>query len=567
MDGVPTLLATPTFLGLKPGQEAQIQFRLSIGGVPVAGDTVTFTIPDASLKAQGATLTPPSAVTNASGTAVVTVRAGQTARFQVHAISRVEVDVEVAVAPTGQFGEIVAIPLLTETTRSSVRNFEVMLFDGFTCDDVAARLPPALTTNRVQLLPLHNGSAKFETVSTATSSALVGRALSDSTAILATGCVDVPGGALVPGGSVTVRLPLAVTAPDPSGTYTLTSTFFFSPTFPGAAELAAPWRDLSDCPLDPAQMWLDCTIDALSTSAYDALDCVPAPAPGSEGALGDALTALRGVPLGAGTQTGGSCRGGHDANGQVSIDALALDLFGAPLPARIAELPAIADDATHILDQLTLVSALVIQPGSAADNFVATHTLDSAQVGPNKLRVTLAPLGLPILSASAPATAAAGMLTIGAHGFTVRLGTVAEAAFSASLVARGREGDATAFVEALIASASPTGAGCAALDATLCPRVGSPAGCLLAACAGGVAAMAARLAHAFDAANGVGVDFALQGSAPIVASPRATGLGNRVHLGGVVGNDFVSGAWHAVLRTSTGSRIVNDGSFLGQPEN
>ena len=342
----------------------------------------------------------------------------------------------------------------------------------------------------------------------------------------------------------------------------MTSTFFFSPTFPGAADLAAPWRDLSDCPLDPAQMWLDCTIDALSTSAYDPLDCVPASAPGSEGALGDALTALRGVPLAAGTQAGGSCRGGKDANGHVSVDALALGLFGAPLPARVAELPAIANDATHLLDQLTLVSTLVIQPGSAAGNFVASHTLDSAQVGPAKLPVTLAPLALPILSASASATATAGVLTIGAHGFTVRLGTVAGAAFSSSLVARGREGDATAFVEALLGlAAAPTGAGCAALDATLCPRVGSPAGCLLAACADGVAAMAARLAHAFDAANGAGVDFTLQGSAPILASSLPTGFGNRVHLGGMP-----PGAWHAVLRTSTGSRIVNDGLSGPAPE-
>ncbi len=213
-----------------------------------------------------------------------------------------EVDVEVAVAPTGQFGGIVAIPFLAETPRSPARNVEVMLFDGRTLRRGGREAAPL--RNRVQLLSLDSASATFGTVSTATSSALVGHALSESTSILASGCVDVPGGALVPGGTVTVRLPLGETAPDPSGTYAVTSTFFFSPTFPGAADLAAPWRDLSDCPLDPAQMWLDCTIDALSTSADDPLDCVPAPAPLSEGALGDALTALRGVPLGAGTSDG-----------------------------------------------------------------------------------------------------------------------------------------------------------------------------------------------------------------------------------------------------------------------
>src|SRR4029079_4370380 len=56
---------------------------------------------------------------------------------------------------------------------------------------------------------------------------------------------------------------------------------------PGSRASAAPGRDLSDCPLDPAQLLLDCIIDALSPeTAADPLDCRPNPAPGGEGTLG-----------------------------------------------------------------------------------------------------------------------------------------------------------------------------------------------------------------------------------------------------------------------------------------
>src|SRR5205823_9595059 len=106
---------------------------------------------------------------------------------------------------------------------------------------------------------------------------------------VAAGCVDVPAGSLLPDGMVYVALPLDAVAPDPTGTFDVTSAFAFSPPLAAAAPLAAPWRDLADCPLDPAQLWLDCTIDALSgTSADDPLDCVPAASPGGEGPLGDA---------------------------------------------------------------------------------------------------------------------------------------------------------------------------------------------------------------------------------------------------------------------------------------
>jgi hypothetical protein len=99
---------------------------------------------------------------------------------------------------------------------------------------------------------------------------------------------------LVEANAVQVAVPMVDVGPDPVGQYKATSKLVIAPPLAAAEELAATWRDLTDCPLDPAQRWLDCTIDALGpTSDADPLDCVPATTPGGDGALGDDLGALR----------------------------------------------------------------------------------------------------------------------------------------------------------------------------------------------------------------------------------------------------------------------------------
>ena len=41
------------------------------------------------------------------------------------------------------------------------------------------------------------------------------------------------------------------TVTDPVGSFNLVSTLMFSPPLTAAGAIAAPWRDLADCPLDP----------------------------------------------------------------------------------------------------------------------------------------------------------------------------------------------------------------------------------------------------------------------------------------------------------------------------
>ena len=79
---------------------------------------------------------------------------------------------------------------------------------------------------------------------------------------------------------------------------------------------------------------------------------------------------------GAGVPTG--CRGPRDADGQVSFDAVVLGLYGSPRPALLVSLPAIANDAAHLFDQIALTSTLEVAPESALGRYSITHTLMSA---------------------------------------------------------------------------------------------------------------------------------------------------------------------------------------------
>ena len=278
------------------------------------------------------------------------------------------------------------------------------------------------------------------------------------------------------------------------------------------------------------------------------------------------MTALRGVPLGTGTQADGSCRGGKDAmvTSASTLWPLASLAHRYPLGRRAAS----DCQRCHAHSRPAHAGLHVGDSARERRRQVRRHPhLGLAKVGPAKMPVTFAPLALPILSASAPATAAAGMLTIGATdlrygwerwrggvlGFPGRArpgGGCHRVRPGADRVGRGADGRRV------------RGARCDPLPAR--------------GVAGGVSAR--RLCRR-DGRHGRSARTRLRCGQrrggrfhpPGVRAHRAElasdGFGNRVHLGGMVGNDLVPGAWHAVLRTSTGSRIVNDGSFLGQPEN
>ncbi|HET6282488.1 MAG TPA: hypothetical protein VFH73_16105, partial [Polyangia bacterium] len=378
-------------------------------------------------------------------------------------------------------------------------------------------------------------------------------------------CVDLPGTALVSGGVVRVALPLGDASPNAAGHYTVTSRFVFTRPLAATQTVAAPWRDLQDCPLDPAQLWLDCTMDALSGPvAGDPNDCQPR-APAEEGALGPALAARRGAFL---PQAGGgtsSCRGVTGSGGGVSLDALLMGMFGSPKPKALVDLSSVADDAARILGSVALRSQLAIREATVPGAYQADHMFAGAtfMVPGATYEVPLLPLALPVLEVPAVrAIATARTLTLAAHAITLRLGTVARVAFGElALARRGLPSGSRELVDWIAAlarapvtvtMADPTApaTGCAALDAVLCAELARPAGCLVKACQDGLAAMALSLDIGFSAADGEGLDLVLQGSAQLLDS-HGTGLADRI------GDALeMPGTWSATFHTRAGIEDV-----------
>jgi hypothetical protein len=557
-------VATPTEIQVAPGETGSAQFVLTSGGVPIAAQPVTFEILEvAGSEGKGATLGQASASTDGSGVATVHVTAGEETVFRVVA-SAGSLQAELVVFVAVSSGSVMIAPFFTPNSSALSRtlSIEVQLFDRTSCADINLAKPQMDGRNDKRSLPPSGGTARFDNVSTTQTCAVVGRALSGPGAV-ATGCVDVLGQSLVPNGIVQVALPLRDTSPDPVGSYTLSWPLQFAPPLAAEAAIASVWRDLGDCPLDPAQLLLDCTIDALSPATVtDPLDCVPSVVAGGEGPLGDALIARRGTPIVdlAGMVT--SCRAARDGAGAPSLDAIAMGLFGAPTPALVVALPAIGADAGHVLDRVDLTSSLVVRSTGHPDEYVVTHVLTGARFGSEV--VTLASLALPALTAYTTATTRDGLLVVADHGFSLRLGRVGRAGFGLSaLKPRLPEpytSDASGLIKALADLSRADGAsGCAALDHVLCPAAGSAEQCLATACPAGLSALVARLDAVFDAADGQGLDLYLAGSAPLI-DMHGDGIAHQ--LGSNLNEPSAIASWAVDLRTATGAARLTT-SFTG----
>ncbi|HEY2899036.1 MAG TPA: hypothetical protein VGL59_00565 [Polyangia bacterium] len=573
--GVPTdLVLAPVSetVQIRPGDRGMLNFVLRTpDGAGVPGQPISFSIvddPTVGSQPQGATLANDSSLTDATGTAMINVNAGQPAIFRVHAsTANQSAEAEAAVlVMAGTAASIQVAPFITgDANATVVTAIEVAFFDNNRCAALSlAHLPTPVRP--IRTVATTDGVVQFDLISTVLSHAVVGRARDRRGALQAQGCVDLPGKTLVPGDLVRVALPMGDADPSVVGQFDVTSHFAF--TNPPAAEafIAAPWIDLQDCPLDPAQLWLDCTLDALSGDVPgDPNDCQPVD--GGEGPIGAAVAARRGLLLPAAGGGLSACRSSRDSDGLPSHDALLAALFGAPKPGALVSLGAIADDAGRILSTLTLRSQLAIAATPTPNAFVVTHTFNSVELGTASdatFDVALPPLGLPSLQALyVRANAAEDVLSLDEQRITLRLGTVARVAFGKlALATRGLPADSAGMVRALFALASTplpgaasvpptTLAGCEALDAVLCADISQSSGCLFNACTEGMTALAARLDAGFAKANGDGLDLIIDsGAVPIIDTHNA-GVADR--LGDVFAVPPAPGTWSATLRTHAGN--------------
>jgi len=580
-----SLVALEKIIGLAPNQVRDIGFRLSSGGVPVGEQTVTFSL----MKAEGGAASSEmifakTAATDSKGIALARMKAGGTAHLFLKAKTEVgdaTAQVEIIVIE-GDSGTVRVEPFFAPGSEAQpqVTRIDVLFFDDKACRNLMPASPPAPTRPTAFLHRLAGETTRWETaeftlVPTGKSYAVVGRALAHERAVAA-GCVDLPGATLAPGGVIKLGLPLNDAIPDPVGSYAVTMELRFLPTLADAAAVTAAYRKLADCPFDPAELLLDCTLDALSpATTEDPLDCLPASDPANEGPVAAKLALHRGLPIvdGSGVPTG--CRGPRDPGGQVSYDAVVLGLFGSPKPTLLVSLPAIANDAAHLFEQITVASTLVVEPDSPLGRYSITHTLTSAffkntplsMVMPDGMpqgtakvvatEVGIASYPVPIPTAYSRGMTVEDQLIVGEQGFTLRLGTLARTAFVALAERYGSFGGATGLMTTLAGLArSPDGTyrGCAAIDHALCGRIGEEPGCLVNACGTGMTAFATILDEAFDAVDGAGLDLYMSGTTSL-HDVHGTGVASLIDA---TDTDL----WRVELHTAN-ERRVTAATFVG----
>jgi hypothetical protein len=552
------LTATPESVAIQPSQSKDVAFRLQTEqGQPVPERVIQFAIADdpgtPGDEAAGATLSFDRAVSDNNGVVTLQIIAGPTpTMFRVRASAPRAPSLEVVVFVTNAtLAPVELMPVLVDQPAAGQELTTVRLYvlDGMTCAGLRYDNLPA-GSPFVRTIPAET-TALFSTVSTEAAHPLVALGLDAGGAVRASGCVDLPASSLLVDVPLRVVVPMHLHRVSPTGQYDVLSQLQLRPGLASAQLVIDAWKEPGLCPQDPARLWLDCTIDALKTSDTDPLDCRPGD---DEGDFGAKLAARRGVLLPMSPMS--RCRDKLDQAGHVSLDTLAAELFPMPSPPLVQGLPALSDEAAHLLQALELRSTLSIEDTSTAGRYLVDHRLTGASFPmAHPANIDLVGIGAPALEARfVTATTRDTDLELGTHGFTLRLGSTARVAFGqASLATRGGPPDLNDFVTALfgLAARNDNGTiltGCAALDGLLCADLGEPRGCLATACSDGLATLRRRLDAGFAAMDGDDLDFVLGGTAPVIDSD---GDGQADRLGG-----SPVGLWSGEVRGRGGPSLL-----------
>lgn len=576
-----SLSATPDSLVIRPSSSGRIRFVLTgEQNQPVPNYPLDFAIPPSS-SAYGtvdARLSSDQGLTDSNGAAVLEIIVGSLpsdnspAAFSVTATCQgsAGAKVEITVTTNAYSVEILPVPASDLLGSVPIVNTRLLFYDDATCGTLdLTNLSAASTKPRPARYADVNLSVVFHGVAASGSHAVVGLGLDSNIFVQIGGCVDILGASLFESETIRATLFMDRLFPVPTGTYKVASDFKLIPPPSELAVIQSVWRQWARCPIDPARLWLDCTLDALATdAATDPLDCVPVP--GAEGPLGDQLLPHRGqvvAPTG-GTSTSTTdtpCRGQTDSDGNASLEAIVDDLFSGKRDQLVgAKLGALPDEIAGLLDELRIDSQMTIATDSDINSYTIEHDLLGVTFpdGLAPIELKTPALGLPVSSVSGIlATLKAGQLSIPRHGFTLRLGTVSRYAFEAtSLESRGAD-DSGGLVRAVFGLAQRSDAGtmlsgCSALDAALCDQFKQARGCLLDACQKGLSALASKLAGPFDKLDGTDLDFFLSGYAPVVDSD-GDGHADALGLGGRLGSVFAGpGLWSATLDAQGGGYVV-----------
>ncbi len=559
--------ARPESVAIKPGESRQIAFRLlDEHGTPVPDRVMQVSIVDdpatKESEARGATLSFDRSITDSEGTVVLQVIAGLPTIFRVRASAMRAADANAVVfVNNATHGAAEIVPTLADQDES-VTTVRLFFYDDGDCAHVSVD-EPAATIRPVRVLPI-DGTAVYSSINTDGNHPVLGLGVDAAGRTRLGGCVDLPGASLLAQDTVRVALPLRSLPIAVEGRYRATSTFKFREPPLAGAGIPGAWKDLSGCALDPARLWLDCTIDAFAgDKSTDPLDCRPGT---DEGPIGNKLAARRGVLIPTPVDGTVKCRQAIDVRGARSHDAIVGALFPASKPPLLAGLADLGREAGQLVAGLRLQSTIALSGTSLPGQLQAEHRASIAEftVAGLAVPIDLLELGVPAPTARfVPVVSRRKQLDFSTHGFTLRLGSAARAAFvRASLRPRAFPVDPTSLVTALFNMATypdkaATQTGCAALDAVLCPDVGEARGCLLSACAAGLGALAKRLDAGFTALDGDDIDLLIGGTVPVLdrdgdrtadALGATTGVDGGLWSGEIRargGNSTISGTWMA----------------------
>jgi hypothetical protein len=425
-----------------------------------------------------------------------------------------------------------------EGGNADIASFALRFYDDTVCADVSWD-HQAPSIREEQTFPPSQGSYVFSDVVTSGVHAVLALARGASNLVLARGCADLPGNALTPSQVMRVSLPLTRTHVSPVGTYQVQAKFELSQ--PEIASIRDEWKTLSSRTCDPASLWLDCTIDALSgDSNEDPLDCRPMA--GGEGDLGTFLSAKRSVP-GAGR----GCASQVDISGKTSLDAKVYALFPSSFLSLLS-LSSLPGEVIPGRAELALSSTLTVAESGLADVLNIEHRLDTLTL--SRATLSAEELGLPVRDVwFASHQSGTGQLELSSHGFTLHLGSLArQVYYKTSLKSQRGMADVDAFLTTLFNGAgrntrSTILQGCDALDSLLCEEASAERGCLKSACQAGLEKLARRLDASFAVLDGPGLDFTLSGAAGLVDSDGD----NRAES---LRNSFITASFHAQSTTT-----------------
>lgn len=552
--GVQLTLVDPSapHADLQQGDTRQLSVRYRSNlGTPVVGAQIDFIMLG---NTKGSTLSADAVHTDSAGLASVELRAGSAStEFAVRVIAPsvpyLSIEVTVTDFEPGtlnvQTGSNGALP------NEQIERIDLLLYESTSCSTIDVVAPS--TPFRSSSVDGIGASTAFRTLNVDRQYSLLGRGFGGKGRLRFGSCVDLPTGLLAGGKPVTFVLVLDDLAPRVAGNYALDSEIVLKNPIVPLAPLLHPWVDLSDCELDPAQLLLDCVVDAVDDG--DPLDCVIPD--GNHSALTVAILEERGALV-------AGCRTSLLANASPTLDKKISDLLnanGAKLLAAIASIPQAVEDA---LTRFHVGSSLRITPAHFADesgrlNATAQHGINGF-ILQGKDRAASYPIG--VIVAPRPVTESAALiddwvLSLAKHSLSLRLDLIARAALQDPVMVEAFENiefdegappsDARSLVGRLaeLVKAPAAKPGCEAISRIICDAVGQPAQCVATACSEGLGALATYLDSGFVAAatSSQGVDLQWAGQA-LLADVDGDLIPDLI--GSDPGDEDVTGTWDEI---------------------